>query len=256
MEGPLDKVYRQRSVASVASPHEPDERRPLLGRRWLARRLHAHPLALGLLGWMLAAAGVVVLLHIANELTGANKRLFDLDKEQNLPTWLSSVQLFAAGLCAWLSSLRAPGRERLAWRGLAAILMFLSLDELALIHEEVVEQVTGDPTADPWWWPALYLPLGAALLAAFWVALWTVRDVLGSATAFVAGFALLGVSIALDTAATQYVDNRWLFSPSLVVEEALELCGSAVLVCVLLSVFLVRSGAERTRSVTGASEAA
>jgi hypothetical protein len=211
-----------------------------IGPRALAARLHAHPVAVRLLAWMLAAAAVVVVLHVANELSGANKRLFDLDKEQNLPTWLSSVQLFSAGLCAWLVSLRALGRERLAWRGLATILLFVSLDELALIHEEVVEHVTGDPAADLWWWPALYLPLGAALLAAFWVALRTVRDVLGSATAFVAGFVLLGVSIALDTAATQYVDNRWIFNPSLIVEEALELSGSAVLVCVLLSVFLVR----------------
>lgn len=228
----------------MASHHEGRELSRSFALHALAARLHAHPLAVRLLGWMLVAAAVVVVLHVANEVSGANKRLFDLDKEQNLPTWLSSVQLFSAGLCAWLVSLRALGRERLAWRGLAAILSFVSLDELALIHEEVVEHVTGDPAADLWWWPVLYLPLGAALIAAFWVAVRTVRNVLGSATAFVAGFVLLGVSIALDTAATQYVDNRWLFSPSLVVEEALELSGSAVLVCVLLSVFLIRPRTE------------
>jgi hypothetical protein len=230
-------------VASIASEHESNGRPRFLAPGWLAGRLHAHPDALRLLGWMLVAAAVVVVLHVANEVSGANKRLFDLDKEQNLPTWLSSVQLFSAGVCAWLASLRVLGRERLAWRGLSAILVFVSLDELALIHEEVVEHVTGDPAADLWWWPVLYLPLGAALIAAFWVAVRTVRNTLGSATAFVAGFVLLGVSIALDTAATQYVDNRWVFSPSLVVEEALELSGSAVLVCVLLSVFLVRARA-------------
>lgn len=198
------------------------------------------PAALTALRAMLAAAAAVTLLHVANEVTGAEKRLFDLDQEQNLPTWLSSIQLFSAGLCSWLCSLRSAGRERLAWRGLAVILTFLSLDELALIHEEVVEHVTGDPAADLWWWPLLYLPVAISGLAAVWFTARAVRATLGSELLFLAGFVLFGASLLLDAAATQYVDNRWLFSPSLVLEEACELLGSALVVAVALSVYIAR----------------
>jgi hypothetical protein len=206
-------------------------------------RLRLEPTALRVLGAMVAAGAAVILLHVANEVSGANKRLFDLDKEQNLPTWLSSVQLFSAALCSWLCSLRSTGRERLAWRGLAVIFAFLSLDELALVHEEVVEHVTDDPAADLWWWPVLYLPLAVAGLAALWFVIRAVRATLGSAALFLVGFAFLGVSLLLDSVATQYVDNEWLFSPSLVLEEAFELLGSALLVAVALAVYRLRTRA-------------
>lgn len=43
---------------------------------------------------ILAVDAAVILLHVLNRLAGAEKRLFDLDLEQNLPTWVSSIQFF------------------------------------------------------------------------------------------------------------------------------------------------------------------
>ena len=66
---------------------------------------------------------------------------FDVDQEKNLPTWYSSVQLSVAGiLCLLIYLFETHSRKstvisRLFWIGLGLIFLFLSLDELAQIHE-------------------------------------------------------------------------------------------------------------------------
>lgn len=66
------------------------------------------------------------------------RRVFDVDNEQSVPTWFSSIQLFAAHaillLLAWLESHRRSPHAGYWWF-LAAILLVLSVDELAGFHE-------------------------------------------------------------------------------------------------------------------------
>lgn len=68
----------------------------------------------------------------------AFRRLFDLDAELNVPTWFSSaVLLIAAGLCAVVAAdARAAGGPYVRhWQVLAGLLLVMSLDETAAIHE-------------------------------------------------------------------------------------------------------------------------
>lgn len=85
-------------------------------------------------------------------------RLFDLDAENNIPTWYSSTALF---FCAILLGLIAIEKRQQGdrfskhWLGLSGIFAFLSLDEASSIHE-------------------LFIPLGEMLntsgvLTFFWV---------------------------------------------------------------------------------------
>ena len=67
-------------------------------------------------------------------------QLFSLSYEQNVPTWLATCLLFSAGVAlarvaAGVSQRRAPMPRR--WWALAAIFFYLSLDELAEIHENL-----------------------------------------------------------------------------------------------------------------------
>lgn len=65
---------------------------------------------------------------------------FDLDAEANLPTWYSSLALFACAavlaVIGWRTKQRG-GRYVGHWRALSGIFMFLSLDELAQLHEHL-----------------------------------------------------------------------------------------------------------------------
>ena len=66
------------------------------------------------------------------------REAFNVDEEQSIPTWFSSIQLFAAHLLlvliAWLESHRRS-RHAGFWWLLAAILLILSVDEVVGFHE-------------------------------------------------------------------------------------------------------------------------
>lgn len=69
-------------------------------------------------------------------------KLFDLDLENNVPTWFSSVTLF---LCAAVLEVigklarQRRGQNTNYWFGIAAIFVLMSLDEMASIHEKLVQ---------------------------------------------------------------------------------------------------------------------
>jgi len=69
--------------------------------------------------------------------------LFNFDRENNIPTLYSAFALFFA--CILLSIIASAHKRRgsshLAWTGLAIIFLFLSIDEVASIHERFSEPV-------------------------------------------------------------------------------------------------------------------
>jgi hypothetical protein len=189
---------------------------------------------------ILAVDLAVLLLHVLNRVGGLDKRLLDLDLEGNLPTWLSSIQFFGVALCAALLSQYVSGRRAVAWRGFALLFVFLSIDESAQIHEHIVDRVATSPEGDAWFWPVFYIPIGVAVLVALWAVLDDIRLYAGSALPAVLSLGLLGAAVGLDAAATQFVEEPWLFEPELVLEEGAELLGTAVLIVLVLGIFLAR----------------
>jgi hypothetical protein len=127
-----------------------------------------------------------------------------------------------------------------AWRGFALLFVFLSIDESAQIHEHIVDRVATSPEGDAWFWPVFYIPIGVAVLVALWAVLDDIRLYAGSALPAVLSLGLLGAAVGLDAAATQFVDEPWLFEPELVLEEGAELLGTAVLIVLVLGIFLAR----------------
>lgn len=95
-----------------------------------------------------AAIAALLCLHLALQydrfhthfLTVEFHALFDLDEEHNVPSWFSGAQLLLAAALAYGLSIvhrRANPAAAGAWNRLAAVLVFLSLDEVAGIHETV-----------------------------------------------------------------------------------------------------------------------
>lgn len=194
--------------------------------------------ALRVLALIVAADAVVVALHVASELGGYYAELFNLDAEQNLPTWLSSIQFFGVAICGVLAGLASAGR-RAAWWFLAVVFAFFSVDEVALVHEKLAERLE-DVTSLPKL-PLIYSPLLLGCALAVVAVLPEVRARVATPVPLLAGFFLLGASLFLDAADVQALDVPR-FRPMIVLEEACELLGTGILIATLLAVFLTRPG--------------
>jgi hypothetical protein len=167
-------------------------------------------------------------------------RLLNMDGETNAPAWFSTSALLAAGvLCAVIArtSPTGPGGYRRHWFGLAVILVFLSLDEGALIHEELSRPVTNRTALDAdtwryWAWILPYTALAATIAVAYARFLW--RLPARTRTMII----IAGVCYVTGAAGMELV-GRELFDPfditatyllAVGVEEVLELIGVSVLV--------------------------
>ncbi len=109
--------------------------------------------------WLLSAAALALLIvHVTLQVLhyqagGVHwllKDTFDVDEEQNIPTWFSATLLLLSALLLF-SIARVEREEQSAgagyWKALGIGFVFLSLDEVAGIHEMLntwVEQLRGD----------------------------------------------------------------------------------------------------------------
>ncbi|MDD3374154.1 MAG: hypothetical protein PHY73_00300 [Candidatus Omnitrophica bacterium] len=90
---------------------------------------------------------IIVLLVLLNLIGGMLVRnpiflhKFHLDHEQNIPTYFSSlILLFSAGLLGIIAALERKKKKANSsyWAWLAFIFLFFSLDETAVLHEEMI----------------------------------------------------------------------------------------------------------------------
>lgn len=75
------------------------------------------------------------LLHFNHDVHWLMVQLFDLDDENNLPTWFSSFLLLFVSFA--LMTLVTPPKDRLYWQLLAAGFLVMSIDEVAGLHESL-----------------------------------------------------------------------------------------------------------------------
>lgn len=92
---------------------------------------------------VLALALVLVAVHLGlyiyhyqvEELPWLLRQLFDLDEENNIPTWFSSFLLLNNAFFLYLYSTQKEVVKRSYWGLLAAGFLLLALDEVAGLHE-------------------------------------------------------------------------------------------------------------------------
>jgi hypothetical protein len=145
---------------------------------------------------------VMAALALTGFALGADWQLVKLGEENNIPTWFSSVQLFAIALVLSPIVARDANRRRPSTWVLAVVpglFAFLSLDEVAMIHERIGAALktdggigTGLRTGP---WMLVFVPLVGVLVlvsaVVFWPYLRGRRDVLALA---VAGLFFYGLS--------------------------------------------------------------
>jgi hypothetical protein len=175
------------------------------------------------------------------------RRMFNLNEEQNLPTFFSALLLL--GCAALLAILAAAARredrsrrDAWYWGGLAALFLFLSVDEAASIHELFIRPVnaaagTSDLLHLDWVVP--YVGAGAIVALLYARFLMRLPRVIGfrivaAGTIFVAGAAgieLIGSAVLRDN---DYDHGTLPMKLLFLVEETLEMLGVAYFLAALL----------------------
>ena len=72
--------------------------------------------------------------------------LFDVDREGNVPTFFSAVLLLLAGLVCGVTGVLAgqtARQDRIYWRALAFMFVYMAVDEASLIHELSIAPLHG-----------------------------------------------------------------------------------------------------------------
>lgn len=200
--------------------------------------------------WLLGIIVTVICLYAASKVMESCastycheiEDFFHLDREANLPSWLSStLWLLSAGCALMIAFGLRKGRRY--WQGLAILFVFLSLDEAAMFHErfggafgEIFS--AGDYLFFNW---LLYgiifvLVIGAIYLPfLFRLPRLTRHGLILSGAVFVSG--AIGVEMigaAVHAGVIPLGSSRMFWGIHVIAEEGLEMLGVALLIRTLL----------------------
>jgi hypothetical protein len=166
-------------------------------------------------------------------------RFIDLNREQNLPTYYASFQLLLASGLLLLRHQHAKQNDHTAargWAGLAAIMLFLSIDEFCALHEELsdyVHAVLKQPWVPEFAWVIPYT-LGAIGVAAVYIGFWrrlppvTRRLFILAAGIFVAG--AIGAELVGSKLYIRFGPQSAIYGIETLLEEVLEMVGVALFI--------------------------
>jgi hypothetical protein len=157
------------------------------------------------------------------------RQLFDVDAENNLPTWFSGLLLGVTAFWVWLQAdAKRAGADRWAlhWRVLAIVFFVMSLDEVAGLHETV--NTMSDVT---WAIPGGILALLIGL--SYFPFLWSLPK--ATRNAFVlAGCLFVGGSVGVEMIGAPMVEDAMPYNLVTVVEEGMEMGGVIIFLSALL----------------------
>jgi hypothetical protein len=160
-------------------------------------------------------------------------QLFDVDEENNLPTWYSEILLLIAWVFLWLCARKkhADGdRWARHWRGLTVGFLLMAVDEIASVHETINSVIEMS-------WA---VPAGIGLLA---IGLVYIPFLLHLPRPTALGFMLAGVIYVTGAVGMEIVGNTMAgkglrdtlaYRMSTAVEEGLEMLGLILFINVLL----------------------
>ncbi len=170
--------------------------------------------------------------------------LFDLDREENVPTLYSSSTLL---LCAGLLAVIATARKRqgrgdyLYWAGLAVVFLFLSIDETAGLHERLIKPLRSALHTSGILFYAWVIPYGIFLIAMMLIYL---RFLFSLAVRFRYLIIFAGILYVAGALGGELIGGYWVelhgvenitYALITTCEESLEMAGVLVFIYALMS---------------------
>jgi len=182
---------------------------------------------------------------------------FGLEREGNVPTWFSSLQLALIGVVCGVTFLaeKASGSMRkyaLFWLGLSLLFLFLSMDETAQFHERLDEVVgllsktadgatvnQGTKESPIFFYLLLYVPgLGAVSAALIGFVFRRVKD-RATRVLFVAGLIGFALKLGLDMLTPWAMKTVWfghrIAAPAVILEMSVLLLGEMLILTSLFN---------------------
>ncbi len=171
---------------------------------------------------------------------------FHLDREMNVPTWFSGfLFLFSAALLWKAGSLRfdSGGRFATYWRSLSILFIFLSIDEVAALHEMAVDPIRKALHASGFLyfsWVFAGIVFCAVLALIYWRLVFSLRA--RTRTLFiVAAVLFLGGALGMEMIGGRWVEHHGSSNLTYVLmanaEEILEMLGQVIFIEGLFTLF-------------------
>lgn len=184
---------------------------------------------------LLVLALVLVTIHVglyiynyqAEELPWLLLQLFDLDEENNIPTWFSSFLLLNSAFFLYIYSAGEQLQKKFHWRFLAAGFFLLAIDEVAGLHETFNSSIEMN-----WAIPGAILVLFLAV--AFVPFLLSLPRKL--AVMFVlSGFLYVSGAIIVELLSEDLESDSLVYMLAVAVEEGLEMIGALLFLATVLN---------------------
>jgi len=181
-----------------------------------------------------ALAVVFICIHLGlyfynyhvEELPWLLLQLFDLDEENNIPTWYSSFILLNVAFFVLITSQQSGLKKRMHWRIIAAGFLLLAIDEVAGMHETFNSSIEIN-----WAIPGAILVL--FLAAAYVPFLLSLRAKL--ALLFVlSGAIFVSGAIVTELLSEDMESDSWGYAMAVALEEGLEMFGALLFLYVNL----------------------
>ena len=182
--------------------------------------------------------------HLISDARESFVRLFSLDAEGNIPTWLSSAMLLAASaLLGLIASYHRTAEHTFAkhWALLAIVFLYISLDETARIHEALNTPVRAILPSSGFLHFGWVL-VGTLFVVIFFVAYFRFLFDLPRPTRtwfLIAGFVFVAGAIGFESLSAHffwqsgYRNARYLLASN--VEEVMEMIGIVIFLYALLT---------------------
>lgn len=230
-------VVSLQASAAVADRPAPALWRRLTGALWaVATALVALHVAGHVFQWLAARQGWPALPAVAFA-------LFDLNREGGVPAFFSSLLLVMAAqlmtVATWASHASAPAIAR-CWALLAAVLLFLAVDESVALHERLnaplrrllAEHATG-VLHFPWF--VVYLGVAASLLVLVMPAMRRLPGMLRRRLGLAVAVYLIGAGgmEMLDGIVVERYGRGFASALAVALEECLEMAGAILLIAAL-----------------------
>lgn len=196
---------------------------------------------------LLVIIGFLILADIASQasllLFDNNIDKFDVELENNIPTWFSSaILLIAALLFALIAAVKWSGKDRFAlyWTALAGLFFFMSGDETASVHEMFNMKALPMVNISPDAWIVVAAPLiiiAGVLFFRFFMHLpERIRNLMLLAMGLYIFGGLIIETIAInDVFMVPFRDYNLAYVVLTLIEEVLEMIGVAILIYTLLA---------------------
>ncbi len=130
------------------------------------RKIFKAHIALILLLLLANVLGIIAKLYLNHDYVFGLISLFDFDKEKNIPTFFSSIMMIVCSVLLFLIAINNKKEKSsfIPWIGISLIFLFLSIDEISMIHEKLIVPTREAFGTSGFLYYAWLIPYGVALI--------------------------------------------------------------------------------------------